>query len=186
MHQHWDYLSWGFLNTKQSSSFRTLLVVFSKAWCWIHCSEGSLSLSLTAEFLLFIASLMQENFSNIKFMQLESVTRCAIKLCHLRTPTLCFKNLNYAPSFFLKMDEILYRIIQQGLNCSCSCQATAYMLPRDKIHDPWTPPKGDRSHTWYAYDQVWHFPPHRGHRTSGLPSHPGLIICQLISFWSTS
>lgn len=36
------------------------------------------------------------------------------------------------------MDKIPYNIIQ-GLNCSSSCQATTYMLPRDQIHDPLTP-----------------------------------------------
>lgn len=36
------------------------------------------------------------------------------------------------------MDKIPYNIIQ-GLNCSLSCQATTYMLPRDQIHDPLTP-----------------------------------------------
>lgn len=58
-----------------------------------------LSTSLQSACLLFTTSLMQKNFSNIKFMQLESVTRYEIRFCHSRTPTLCFENLNYAVSF---------------------------------------------------------------------------------------
>lgn len=59
----------------------------------------SLSISLQSSSLLFTMSLMQENFTSIRFIQLESATRCKIRLCHLRTPTFCFKNLNYTVSF---------------------------------------------------------------------------------------
>jgi hypothetical protein len=66
--------------------------------------------------------------------------------------------------FFFKMDKISYNIIQ-GLNCSLSCQATAYMLPRDQIYDPLTLPVGSGwalSQSWYVCDQVWHLLTSRG------------------------
>lgn len=62
------------------------------------------------------------------------------------------------------MDKISYNIIQ-GLNCSLSCQATAYMLPRDQIYDPLTLPVGSGwalSQSWYVCDQVWHLLTSRG------------------------
>lgn len=64
---------------------------------------------------------MLKNFSSIKFMQLKSTTRCEIRLCHLRTPTLCFENLNYAVSFSRWM---------KSFTASYSKNLTALMVAR--------------------------------------------------------
>lgn len=158
--QHKDYLSWGILYTEQSLHFRTLLTWFSNTWYRLHPSKGWLIQPYCR--VLSVYSIPNAQKLEQQVYAVRVLTRCAIKLCHLRTPTLCFRNLNYAPSFFFKMDKIPYNIIQ-GLNCSFSCQATAYMLPRDQIHDPMTPQKrGGLSHGWYACDQVRHFLANKG------------------------
>lgn len=88
------------------------------------------------------------------------------------------QNLNYAVSFSSWMNT--YSIIQQELNCSHGCQATAYMLPRNKIHDPWLPrggsfsttnmhmPKSDTLHPGKVMVYIWAIQQSKAHYTANL------------------